>query len=319
MADRFREPLVPSAEVRAEKMDLGPTPRRTPPALVPDAQAVADLATRIRERRKGLIYFGHLEGVQPSLPPAAANLSAATGYPVVAEATSRLRGRLAGAHVVDAAEALFRSEPFTSAHRPGIILRFGAAPLTRAASGWLDSLEAEQVVVSPNLPWPDPGHAAKEVLSAGPTEACVALAKAVSDLLGGTRRDSAWADEWSAASIVARTSLDDHLDGAEFFEGTIARDVLEGCPPNAILYVAPILSVRAVDAFTSSWVPTEIIASRGVSGIDGTISAAANAALSRTAEVMFAQKSARGATEPMYRSIIGVKPAPKNISPPTKM
>jgi len=282
---RFREPLVPSAEVRAEAFDHSPVVRRAQQVNAPNPDAVASVAARMRANPRGLIYVGHMEGDVAALAPAVEALSIASGYPVVAEATSRLRGQLTEAFVVDATEALVRAEKFADWYRPDFVLRLGRAPLTRGVLEWMGSLDADQVVVSPGLPWSDPKRSATEVLASGEAEACSALASTLdanspdANSPDTNLPDAGWAETWAASSAKARTALDSHLDSAGFFEGTVARGLVRSLPQDALLYTASSLSIRALDAFTSSAAPLQAFASRGASGIDGTTSAALGAAV----------------------------------------
>ena len=272
---RFREPLISSPDIRMQTMNFPPVVRRDAPILVPDEGAVSRIAGRMRAEPRGLIYIGHLDGIHPSLGDAVMRLSGASQYPVIAEATSRLRGRLGGAHLVDAGEALIRAERFAEFHRPGFVLRLGGAPLTRRVAAWLDQPTAGQIVVSPSLPWPDPARVADEVLAADPSAACAALAVAQDD--AGT--DASWAEEWTSAGRRARAALDERIDlGDDFFEGTVARALAAALPEDALVYAATSLSIRALNSFTPADVPLEAFASRGASGIDGTLSLALGAA-----------------------------------------
>lgn len=272
---RFREPLVPSAELRAEVLDLPAVVKHSRAIRKPDPAAVASLAERVRATPRGLIYAGHMEGDVSDLAPAVERSAILSGYPVIAEATSRLRGKLGAATVVDGAEALIRAEKFANWYKPDFVLRLGRAPLTRDMLGWLASSDADQVIVAPGLPWSDPMRSVTEVLGADESEACAALSAA----LEGNQADAGWADTWASSSAAARTALDSYMDSGGFFEGTVARCVVRSLPDDALLYTASSLSIRALDAFTPANAPLEAFASRGASGIDGTTSAALGAAV----------------------------------------
>jgi 2-succinyl-5-enolpyruvyl-6-hydroxy-3-cyclohexene-1-carboxylate synthase len=272
---RFREPFVPSAEIREENFEQPSVVCRPSSVCAPDPTTVTSVAARMRAKPRGLIYAGHMEGDVSGLAAAVEGLAIASGFPVIAEATSRLRGRLGGAIVVDAAEALIRAAKFADWYKPDFVLRIGRAPLTRGMLEWLGSLDADQVVVAPGVPWADPTLSAKEVLASDETEACTALSVA----LGGSMSDGGWADAWAASSVAARTALDSSLDSGAFFEGTVTRGVVRNLPEGALLFTASSLSIRALDAFTPATAPLEAFASRGASGIDGTTSAALGAAV----------------------------------------
>ncbi len=272
---RFREPLTPSPDARSEPAADQAGIRRSPGRLAPADDAVARVAGHLDGHARGLIHVGHLEGPQPGLAQAISALARATGYPVIAEATSRLRGALEAGLVVDAYEALIRDEAFTTTHRPEVIMRLGRAPLTRSMSEWFAALDAEKVVISADIAWPDPARDTAAVLAGDPVLVCEALVSAVS----GKGGNPEWQAGWRAASDAARDAIDAFLDGSDvLFEGTAARAVARGLPPGGICYVATSLPIRALDAFTTSSARLEAFASRGASGIDGTVSAALGAA-----------------------------------------
>ena len=278
---RYREPLTPSSAVRAEDPAEPRVPVRTRPRVEPDPEQAVRVAQLLRDHPRGVIHVGHLEPPIEGVAGAVTWLSEVTGYPVMAEATSRLRGRLDGAHVVDAAEALVRAPAFADAHRPDVVGRIGATPLTRAQFEWLDTAGATQVVISPDVRWPDRERLADEVLAADASRGCVALANALAQ--DGAEPDGSWAHAWRDASGKARAAIDRYLDAGPFFEGTIARAVAEAIPAGGTLVTATSLPIRAVDAFVPAEHPLVALASRGASGIDGTISAALGTAVATEA------------------------------------
>ncbi len=273
---RFREPLTPSAEARSEAPPDQAGVRRRQGRLAPDDDLVARVAGHLDGHARGLMHVGHLEGPNAGLARAVSALARATGYPVIAEATSRLRGSLDAAVTVDAYEALIRDEVFAGKHRPEVTLRIGRAPLTRAMSEWFAALEAEEVVISSDAPWSDPGRRAGTVLAGDPVLVCEALVASVS----GKGGNPEWQTAWRSASAAARAAIDASLDGSDvLFEGTAARAVARGLPPGGLCYVATSLPIRALDAFTPATGRLDVFANRGASGIDGTVSAALGAAV----------------------------------------
>ena len=268
---RFREPLVPSAEERTRDFDFPEPVLWRGGVLTPDRQAVAEAADRMSDAPRGLIYVGHLEGTSSTLADQIEGLSEATGYPVFAEATSRMRGRVTSA--VDAAEAVVRS-PFAQEHVPELIVRIGRTPLTRNMLTWLDAADAYQVALTPKAPWSDPGGTAALVLAGDVGATCEAL----SESLRG-KGDDGWKREWLEAGQIARGALDERLD-LDFFEGTVAREVVRMLPEGAALVSSSSLPIRALDAFTSVSAPLDAFASRGASGIDGNTSMALGVAAS---------------------------------------
>jgi 2-succinyl-5-enolpyruvyl-6-hydroxy-3-cyclohexene-1-carboxylate synthase len=280
---RFREPLTPSAAARRDTPPMFPAAHRRAGVPKPDERTVEAVAERVREESRGLVYVGHLEGEHPELGSAIESFARRSGYPVVIEATSGLRGAMEGDVLVDACEALVRHEGFAGTYRPDLVIRVGRPPLTRAVGEWLASLDAVQIVVSPSLPWPDPSRDATEVLTADP----VATFSALSTALADAPPEPDWMKSWQTASRAAREALDTYVDeGTELFEGTVARVVTKVLPPGGMCYVGTSLPIRALDTFTPADRPLRALANRGASGIDGTVSGALGAAAATGRPVM---------------------------------
>ena len=64
----------------------------------------------------------------------------------------------------------------------------------------------------------------------------------------------------------------------------VLRELVASLPDNAVLWCGNSLSVRDIDLLMPPRADTRVLASRGVSGIDGTFSTAAGAALAHAAE-----------------------------------
>lgn len=272
---RFREPLTPSPEERSEGSPGGGFRRISSPQS-PGAAAIDEISHLIADKRRGMVYVGHLEGDAEGVGSAVAAFARAAGYPVVAEASSRIRGLTDPDLTVDAFEALIRDEMFMLAHRPQVIVHMGRSPLTRAVGDWMLVTRATRVVIDPSMPWPDADRRADVILAADPALALDALAAACKDV----QRDDAWTKIWSDASRIARAAISEYLDtpGTPVFEGTIARALARALPPGGICYTSTSLPIRALDSFVPATDPLEVYANRGASGIDGTISGALGAA-----------------------------------------
>jgi len=306
----FTEPLVPGEPGAAAPGRPGGAPWTASVTLPrpPGEAEVAELAARVWEAPRGLLVAGW--GAPPA-PAALDAFAAASGWPVLADPLS---GARRGPHAVSTYDALLRVPGFAGAHRPDLVLRVGAAPTSKALTGWLDAT-VPQVLVDPDGAWPDPGRAAAVRLVVDPSALLAAVAKALggsgglkseagAQAAGGhagpsgnppvnrgsgglmseagapvDRRsaggDPAWLDAWARAERLARQALDRLVDGwDEPFEGRVARDLVAALPDGATLVVGSSMPVRDVDAFARPRDGLAFVANRGVSGIDGFVATA---------------------------------------------
>ena len=269
----FAEPLLP------ERLDDGPAPgrpdgapwtRSSPRARLPDPDEVLELAEAVRGAPRGLLVAGWGAELDPGAVDAFTRVS---GWPVLADPLS---GARRGPAAVSTYDGLLRLADFAAAHRPDLVLRLGAAPTSKALTGWLDA-SVPQVMVDPGGGWPDPARAVGRHLSADPSALLRALAAA-----GATGRrpsagagDGAWLDDWLRAEALARRAIDELLDaGEEPFEGRVARDLVAALPDGATLVVGSSMPVRDVDAFAAPREGLRLLANRGASGIDGLVATA---------------------------------------------
>ena len=132
------------------------------------------------ERERGVIVAGR--GVDD--PAAVAALSAATGWPVLADPRSgcRIAPTGAGRGAVAAFDAILRHEGFAAAHVPEVVVHLGEPPASKVLATWLAESGATQVRVHPTDAVIDPAH--------------------VDHASGGRRRWASAAGVWPASSTA---------------------------------------------------------------------------------------------------------------------
>ncbi|MBB4301346.1 2-succinyl-5-enolpyruvyl-6-hydroxy-3-cyclohexene-1-carboxylate synthase [Rhodobium orientis] len=256
----LREPLVPSA-------DIGIPQTATPPQVLaptqePSSTALEALASVIAQGR-GAIVCG-TEDLGAEGRAAVLDLAGRLQVPVFADALSGLRfDPRAGAAVLAHPDQVSRS-----ADAADWILRLGGTPISRALSDWLKKANGRpQIVVGSSPRIADPEGTATHVLTADAATLCRSL--------GGPPAPAHWLKTFQvadkAAAIAAATASADDTP----FEGTVLRRLARALPSDTPLVMANSLPVRALDWLAgrpSSGI--RLFGSRGVSGIDGTMSAA---------------------------------------------
>jgi 2-succinyl-5-enolpyruvyl-6-hydroxy-3-cyclohexene-1-carboxylate synthase len=221
-------------------------------------------------------------------------LAERAGWPVLAEPSS---GARRGPNALTGYQYLLASPEFMAAHRPAVIVAAGRPGLTRPQSALLalarqpgdgqpgdgqpgaaDMVRHIVVAQGPGM-WADPQRAATDVAAA------IRLTGAPG--AGSGRWLAAWRDADAAATQAASAVLDDWRGDpgvGALSEPEVARELAAALPEGALLWCGNSLSVRDVDLLMPPRADVRVIASRGASGIDGTFSTAAGAAMAHAAD-----------------------------------
>ncbi len=297
----FREPLLGSADRVLGPVGLG---LRSGPEVDAAAQEADRAAlSLVRDGRPGGAPWHQVRARQDEVPPsdivqmlaeagerglvvagggggsgagaigadAVAELSAATGWPVMASPLSGCR--LPGA--IGAADALLRS-PLVQGWQPDVVVRLGAPWASRVVNEWLAALSCTQVLVDPWGVWAAPDHAPGEVVVTSPAALCQAVAKAVRGKVGGHRGPSSdWARRWSLAESAAQKAIGAALAReADLTEPGIARALVDAVPAGGTVVVSSSMPIRDVEWWGRPRDGLAVVANRGVNGIDGVLSTA---------------------------------------------
>ncbi|HWB66794.1 MAG TPA: 2-succinyl-5-enolpyruvyl-6-hydroxy-3-cyclohexene-1-carboxylic-acid synthase [Mycobacteriales bacterium] len=258
----LREPLVPDGPVEPAPGRANDGPWTLPtslPATPPDR-----LAGLLQPVRRGVLVAG--DGLSPAQADAVADFAARAGWPLIAEPHSNARQ---GAAALRCADDVLADADFIAAHRPDGVVVVGRAGLSRTLLGWLRSVP--HVVLDPYGGWWDATRTAEAVVTADPS--------ALADV-DTPAADAEWLPAWQAAATTAATRLDALLDASPVLsEPRVAREVADALPNGAALVVGSSMPIRDLDLVMRPRTGIRIVANRGVSGIDGFVSAAQGVAL----------------------------------------
>ncbi|MFI8778345.1 2-succinyl-5-enolpyruvyl-6-hydroxy-3-cyclohexene-1-carboxylic-acid synthase [Brachybacterium paraconglomeratum] len=270
----FRDPLVPRADrpESPEQPERIVVTRRVPdPSPAPQPVPV-DFRT--------IVVAGDGAG------PAAAALADAHGLPLLAEPSS---GALTAEGLVPRYPALLREVMADPAHplRPRRAIVLGHPTLSRPVVGaLLGAADVEVVVVDPHPDWPDVARRASLVVPAAiGQEIPEAGQETVSPLTApdvphatepATARRRAWIQAWRTAADAAAARL------PQPWQQSAALAVWEASGPGDLLVLGSSSLVRDLEQHAG---PTsaQVIANRGLAGIDGTTAMAGGLALTRAA------------------------------------
>lgn len=203
-------------------------------------------------------------------PDGVAALSAALGWPVLADPRSGCR--VPGA--VAAFDGLLRAPSFAEAHRPDIAVRLGEPPASKVLASWLATVP-HQVSVEATGAWFDPDRIVAEVVAAEPGAWCRAAASS-----GIAATDASWLASWRAAEDAAQQAIGEVLARhPEATEPGTARAVLDGAPSGSTIVVASSMPVRDLEWYGGYRGDVRVLSNRGANGIDGVVSTALGVAL----------------------------------------
>jgi 2-succinyl-5-enolpyruvyl-6-hydroxy-3-cyclohexene-1-carboxylate synthase len=197
--------------------------------------------------------------------PSARVLAESANWPLLAEPTSGARN---GTHVVRSYRLLLATPLVERVQRVVVV---GSPTLSRPVQQLLARDGLEVVVRRPRGVWPDRPHPVTREHD-GPFEV-------------SAPDDPAWLDEWRAADRALCADLD-ALVAAEagLTPYDVAAEVSAALPAGGLLHVGASNPIRDLDLMARAYPVGEhrlVIANRGLSGIDGTLSTAIGAALGR--------------------------------------
>jgi 2-succinyl-5-enolpyruvyl-6-hydroxy-3-cyclohexene-1-carboxylate synthase len=215
-------------------------------------------------------------------------LAERAGWPVLAEPSS---GARRGPNALTGYQYLLASKAFMTAYRPEVIVSAGRPGLSRPQSALLglarSGAPVRHVVIAQGPGrWADPQRAATDV--AGSVR-LAARGDRLTDWLRDWQRADAAALRAAGAVLDAATGDTATDDAATderepaLTEPLVARELLAALPEQALLWAGNSLSVRDIDLLMPPRADVRVLASRGASGIDGTASTAAGAALAHAA------------------------------------
>ena len=259
----FRKPLEPQGPLDRFEPTVGRPIEPIRPLFEADVDAVGRLAGR-----RGLIVAGALD-VDDTEAEAIVGFAEASGWPVVADAGSQLRGR--SPLVLDGTEWVLGDSGLS----PDVLVRIGGPPSNRMVIDFVEACGAvDRLLVDPRRRWEDPSSGWTAALASDPAT----LLGAAADWMTST--DDAWAVAWVEAASDAWDRVETVLNGADLLEPLLAATLLRSLAPEVLLYASSSMPVR--DA-TSFWppdaLPRRVLVNRGANGIDGVVSSALGAAL----------------------------------------
>jgi 2-succinyl-5-enolpyruvyl-6-hydroxy-3-cyclohexene-1-carboxylate synthase len=282
----FRKPLEPQPRTGQEAwwadwqtVAQAGAPRLWPPVAQPQPDAVADLVARVRAAPRGLLVAGPAPAPQAEAYRAAVRrFAAASGYLLLAEASSQLRFGADVPAVCGSFDALLRAPELRRRLRPDLALEIGAPAVSAQWLAWADGGEAPSRLV---LPGPRPADPAGGALGMwlGPVAALLDAAAAQLESTPAAAAAAAYRAAWLGAEVAAWAARAAALPLAStLHECQVAPALRAALPAGAWLAIGNSSPVRDLDHDLppDSRLLT-LVHQRGAAGIDGLVAGAAGA------------------------------------------
>ena len=195
----------------------------------------------------------------------AVDLAQRRGWPILAEPTGN-----AGASAVPAYLGLLESDEFLAKHLPQRVIVVGRPTLSRAVQRLLsrDDVRVERYAFGPQ--WPDVGESIDRLRSRFPADGPES----------GRDAGAALIEAFAAVAEALLEYQDRIVDEAYLGGAKVARDLVCRLPTGARLFLGSSNPIRDVDRYARPRDGVQMLANRGVAGIDGSISTAVGIALS---------------------------------------
>ena len=198
-----------------------------------------------------------------------ANLSDVSGWPVLADGLSPVRNFASRQkRLVTGYDFLLRNLDLREILRPECAIALGPLPTSKELREWLTETEVEIFHVQPTGKNLDPTGRVVQVVE-------VSVSEIDSSFSFGRTVDAKYVHRWLEAQGKAIAGLAEAFqeEGAQSFEGLISYLLPQYLPASTPVFVASSMPVRDVEYF---WPPNDsqaqVFSSRGVNGIDGTLS-----------------------------------------------
>lgn len=234
--------------------------RRAPANKRPNAEEI--IATLQRAKR-GVVVAG--SAASPEETKAMLSATEKLGWPLLPDIRSGLRLRPAHPNIIAMADQiLLRDEP---ALKPDVVLHLGGRILSKRVMQWMRG--GHVVHVSGSSMRIDPDHRVRE-------RGICDLAMFASLINPSSHPASAWLARWTQRDAAVTNTWQGMVDaGVALTEPLVAAGVSRSLRKNDVLFLASSMPVRDMDMFgVGGHEQTVVVANRGVSGIDGTVSSA---------------------------------------------
>ncbi len=286
---RYRQPLEPqdpavdegyTADIQHWQGGKVPFTSYTAPCVTPAEDSFESLCAIIDKADRGMIVAGRLDTARQRT--AVLKLSGKLNWTVYADVTSGLRFTGAAAHIIRYFDQELLSPGFNEQVAPTTVLHVGGRTTSKRVGLFFDANRpANYIVIKDSPERYDPIHAVTMHVQSDIAAACNKIADTAQQRIAD--RYAAFFDQRAAEAqqiIAGQIEQDETLS-----EPFVARHISQAVPPDSGLFLSNSMPIRDVDLYGASAKKNiAVAANRGISGIDGIMSAASGFAV-QTASV----------------------------------
>lgn len=277
----FREPLIPNLSA-ATLWENGQDVVQPFTTVMEGHRVMTDeqlqsLGKLLSTNAKGLIVCGSLDSSHghDDLLLLAEHLH----YPILADPLSQLRtsfGEDSGL-IIECYDAFLRVEQFVEHYKPDVIIRFGAMPVSKALTLYLNKYTGcHQIVVDEGSGWRDPTLSATEMIYSELKDLCQRLPSFIQPQNSEVRQ--AWLSAWLQYNELSRQIIHRESQHETINEGQLMLETISLMEEDALLFVGNSMPIRDLDTFLFTKMKRiTTMANRGANGIDGVVSTALGA------------------------------------------
>lgn len=269
----FREPFIDTGLI-PEAVDFTEIKSTTysQARQLPDENAIIKCAEQIARAKQKLIIAGR--GLGETDIDEIAKLANLHNIPVFADVQSRFYSPNLMKMSVPYFDQLLLSTAFKNQFRPDVVIQFGAMPVSKRLSQWMNDVRPENYMTIAKSPFRyDPNHQVSDRVVCEPAEFCKSLNSRIGNPIA-SQKDKF---DFNAVTQKVERLIEKHVDSqsAEVTEISAARQIISHTKPHSGLFLASSMPIRDVDMFCNPVAtPLRVAANRGASGIDGTIATA---------------------------------------------
>ena len=245
-------------------------------AALPD-----EVQSLIRGAHRGLIVVGPLIGMhtpdRTRIQQSILTFARQAQWPILADVLSGLRVPQTIELCIDGYDSVLRDADRRKVLTPDLIISFGDTPTSRVLNSWLKTCKTpDHLRFEQNGRWPDPDGLANVLIEGCANALNTFEIKPISD---------DWRRQWLDAQAAIHSTLDHVFEtkAQALTEPAIARILAAFNRPDDCIHLASGQPVRDFfDAYYTRSTGPDIVANRGVNGIDGMVSTSIGLALSRS-------------------------------------